>query len=55
MRLRNIKKLLKQLDKKDTAKNLKSLKIVYINPGENKKEILKKYPNKKEILIVEFI
>lgn len=49
-----IKKRLKKLENKLIVTVPKSLKIVYINPGENKKEILEKYPNKKDLLVIEF-
>ncbi|HRQ55039.1 MAG TPA: hypothetical protein PL018_12330 [Ignavibacteriaceae bacterium] len=45
---------IKKLELKFVITIPKSLKIVYISPGDNKKEILKKY-NPKDILVLEFV
>ena len=45
---------IKKLENKFVVTVPKSLKLVFINPGDDKEKILKNY-NKKDILIIEFV
>ena len=49
-----MKARIKKLENQFVVTIPKSLKIVYINPGDDKKRLLKKY-NPKDILVIEFV